>query len=127
MGPSRPAARAPAAEFHTTYSLSPFAERVHEVLTALDVAGGQRALVGEGATGPACLLAGALSKRVKALDVDMCGVDPGREEAWRRHLDTPCIRQVGGLATAFALVGGRPLRLRSATPAVAALAHRYAR
>ena len=125
--PSRRAARAPAAEFHTTYNLSPLAERVHEVLTALEVAGGRRALVGEGATGPACLLAGALSKRVKALDVDMCGFDPGRDEAWHEHLDTPCIRQVGGLGAAFALVGGRPLKLRSATPAVAALARRYAR
>lgn len=122
---SRPGGRK--VEFALTYNRSALAQRVHEVLAALQNASGHRTLVGKGDAGPACLLAGALSRRVKALDVDMCGFDPAEENSWRRHFDTPCIRQVGGLATAFAMVGARPLELRSARATLKELAAKYAR
>lgn len=115
------------AEFHTTYNRSAFAQSVHEILGALDRTRGPLRLVGKGRAAPACLLAGAVSKRVGALDVDMCGFDPDDDRSWGKHFDTPCIRQVGGLATAFALIGSRPMRLRHATDAVKRLAARYAR
>lgn len=123
----QPGRRGDDVEFHTTYNRSLLADRVHEILAALENARRKVTLVGRGAAGPACLLAGALSKRTSALDVDMCGFDLTSDGSWRKHFDTPCIRQVGGLATAFALVGKRPLELRNAGDAVRKLATTYAR
>ncbi len=113
--------------FFTTYNRSFVADRVHEILAAVRDAPARVRLVGRKEAGLWCLLAGALSKRVGALDVDMRKFDPSRDASWKRHLDTPAIRQIGGLATVFALVGSRPVELRNATDAVRKLARKYAR
>ena len=111
--------------FSTNYRV-PFAQRVHEVLAALEKKGGRMHLMGEGKAGLWCLFAAAVSPRVKTLGVDLGRFDPAREAAWARRIALPGIRQVGGLATAFALIGRRPLDLRHASGAIQQLARRYA-
>ncbi len=113
--------------FFTAYNRTLLGDRVHEILAAVAKATGRVGLVGKREAGLWCLLAGALSEHVKAIDVDMRRFDPSRDAAWKKHLDVPAIRQVGGLAAAFALVGDRPLELRNATDAVRKLAKKYAR
>jgi hypothetical protein len=113
--------------FYTSYNRCFVGDRVHEILAAVEKAGGRVSLVGKGEAGIWCLLAGALSKRVTSLDVDLAGFDPAGDAAWTKQLDVPCIRQIGGLATVFAMVGHRPLKLRRATAAVRRLAAQYAR
>ena len=73
------------------------------------------------------LAAAAVSPRVTGVTADLCGMDPGSDADWERFMDTPSLRQVGGLAALFALVGGRPIELRGTLPAAAALARKYAR
>ena len=113
--------------FYTAYNRCFIGDRVHEVLAALDKVPSRVALVGKGEAGIWCLLAAALSKRVKSIDVDMSGFDPSLDASWSKHLDVPCIRQLGGLATVFAMIGRRPLTLRHATADVRALAKQFAR
>jgi len=114
-------------QFHDTYNLTPLAGRVHEVLAAIETAGGRVKLIAKGAAGPACLLAAALSRKVTAVEADVAGFDPDSDASWRRHFGLPSFRQVGGLATVFALMGGRPVELHRARPAVRELARKYAR
>ena len=114
-------------QFFSAYNRSFVADRVHEILAAVENAGGRHKLIGKGKAGTWCLLAGALTKRVKALDVDCAKFNPASDAAWKKALDVPSIRQVGGFATALALVGKRPLTLRNATPAFRELARKYAR
>ena len=125
-GPA-PTGRTTEMQFFSTYHRVPVAQRVHEILAAVENNDGRVHLVGEGEAGLWCLLAAAVSQRVKTLDVDLLRFDPSREAAWARHIALPGIRQVGGLATAFALIGRRPLSLRHASAAVQQLARRYAR
>ena len=108
--------------FVRTYRRAPHAEAVMEIAAAVH---GIRdaVLVGEGAAGPWCLMAMALSPGVVAADVDMRRLDD-TDAGWARALDIPCIRQVGGLATIFAMIGGRRLTMRGASPAVRRLASR---
>jgi hypothetical protein len=117
----------PDIEFPLTYNPSPLARRVHEILGVIEKTGGRRELIGKGAAGPACLLAAALSKRVKTVTADLGSFDPENDRSWRRSFDTPSICQIGGLATIFALIGPRPLHLPGAPDAVRRLARRYAR
>ena len=112
---------------YTAYNRCLVGDRVHEILAALQGVSGRKKLVGKGKAGLWCLLAGALSKRVKALDVDVQRLDPSSDAAWKKHLDIPSIRQIGGLATVFALIGDRPMTLRNATPGLRKLAKKYAR
>ena len=84
-------------------------------------------LVGKGRAGLWCLFAAALSKRVKAVEADLRGFNPSQDAAWQGHIDVPAIRQLGGLAPVFALIGKRPLELHGATPAVRRLVKKYAR
>jgi len=123
----RPRDRSKEVQHFTAYNRTALADRVHEVLAAVEDSGGGLRLVGRGEAGFWCLLAGALSARIGSLDVDLSGFDPDSDESWRRHLDTPAIRQVGGMATVFAMLGARPLALRGAGAGLRRLAARYAR
>lgn len=113
--------------FFSTYNRMPFADRVHEVLAAVEQGGRTCDLVGRDGTGLWCLFAAAVSRRVRSVDVDVRGFDPDSDAAWRRHVDLPSVRQIGGLATVLAMIGGRGLKLRNAGAAVTRLARRYAR
>jgi hypothetical protein len=121
--------RAEAAEirYFDTYNRTLFGERVHEILAAVSQARGSIALEGRGEAGPACLLATALSRKVNSVVADMQGFDPKSERDWARHMGTPAIRQVGGLATVFALIGKREIELARATEGVRELLRKYAR
>jgi hypothetical protein len=122
-----PPAYPPGADrFHAAYNRTPFAERVLEILDAVESAGRVR-LVGRGAAGPAALAAAALSSRVTGVEADLRGFDPDRDASWARAFDTPLLRGVGGLAALLALAGPRPVTLLHASEKVRALAARYAR
>lgn len=112
--------------FFPCYNRTPFAERVLEIVDAVQTAGAVR-LVGRGAAGPAALAAAALAPGVTGVEADLGGFDPDKDSSWSRSFDTPLIRGVGGLATVFALVGARPVTLLRATEKVASLRAKYAR
>ena len=113
-------------QFFDAYNPTPFAQCVHEILAAIDSGGRDVELSGMEEAGPACLAAAAVSPRVARVQADMCGFDPDDDAGWRRLMDTPCIRSVGGLATAFALIGRRPIVLFNAPEKVRELRERYA-
>ena len=114
-------------DFFSTYNRTPFAERVHEILGLVENIKGDVNLVGVGNAGPAVLVAAAISNRVTEVDVDMCGFDVHSDADWHMHMDTPAIRQVGGVATILSLIGSRPLTLRNAPAELRELQTRYAR
>ena len=121
-------ARAPKGiKFLDAYNPTPFAECVHDIIAAVESVGVDVELRGLEEAGPACLAAAAVSPRVAAAEADLCDLDPDEDENWKRLMDTPCIRSVGGLATVFALIGRRSLVLHNAHPRVLRLRERYAR
>jgi len=109
-----------------TYRRPPHAEAVVEILAALHNTGATR-LHGLDAAGPWCLLAAALAPEVTAVEADVFGLDPNDDASWEACLNIPAIRQVGGLALIFALIGPRPLILQGADASVLELAERFAR
>jgi hypothetical protein len=109
------------------YNRTVFAERVHEILGVVANTRGKVRLKGVRTAGPAALVAAALSRKVKSVEADMCGFDPGKDRDWRRLMHTPAIRQIGGLATVLAEIGSRSLALVNASPEVRQLVRRYAR
>ena len=108
------------------YNRTVFADRVHEIIAAVENSGGGE-LRGIGEAGPASLVAAALSKKVRKVQADMCRFDPGREKDWYKYMNTPSIRQVGGLATVFALLGTRPVELKRGSANVQRLMRKYCR
>ncbi len=118
---------APGVRHFTTYNRPLLSDRVHEVLAGVEATGGGVKLTGTGPAGAVCLLAGAVSKRVASLDVDMCGFEPSNDKHWAKYFDAPAIRQVGGLASVFAMIGPRPLKLRNASDRIRKLARKYTR
>jgi len=111
---------------YLTYRHAPHAEAVMEILAALHNTGAVR-LHGLDAAGPWCLLAAALAPPVTAVDAEVFGFDANDDGAWETHLNIPAIRQIGGLALIFALIGPRPLILHGAEKSVLELAERFAR
>jgi len=109
----------PPVKFFTTYNLTPAAERVQDVLTAVTFLkqspGVSRVeIVGLGAAGPWCLLARALAPGVSACAAEVGGLDPDDEEALARDLFIPLLLRAGGLRTAVALPAPAPLLLSGA-------------
>jgi len=111
---------------YLTYRRAPHAEAVVEILAALRNTGAAR-LHGLDAAGPWCLLAAALAPEVIAVEAEVFGLDPREDASWERFINIPAIRQVGGLALIFALIGPRPLILRGAEEALLELAEKFAR
>ena len=60
-------------------------------------------------------------------DIEVTGFDPFDDANWRRRLEIPAIRQVGGMATVLAMIGDRPLKLRGGHEDMRRLAHKYAK
>jgi hypothetical protein len=113
--------------FPDTYQRSDLAERVRSILAAVESVEGRVNLKGVGSGGSACLIAAAISSKVKAVETDMAGFNPNRASDWTRCFNIPCIKSIGGLATVFALIGKRPVALKRANAAVLALRDQYAR
>ena len=112
--------------YFSAYNRTPFADRVHEILGILQDMDDGVKLIGVQNAGPAVLIAAALSGKVVEVEADMNGFDALKDEDWQRHMDTPSIRQIGGLATVFAQIGGRGLALRNASDLVLELKTKYA-
>ncbi len=123
----KPKDRTAEVQHFSAYNRMPVADRIHEVMAAVERAGGKVDLVGKGEAGLWALVAGALSKNVRSLDVQLRGFNPDSKAAWKTRLDVPAIRQIGGMATVMALVGKRPLVLSGATDAVRRAVRKYAR
>lgn len=116
-----------AATHFLTYNHSELAENVNRILAHLEKVEKPVHLIGPASAGVPCLLAAAVSKRVKSLNVDMRDFDPNNDRHWETRVLLPGIRQIGGLALIFAMIGKRPLILNNATPALKRLARKYAR
>jgi hypothetical protein len=112
--------------YFSAYNRTPFADRVHEILGILQKMDDGVKLIGLQAAGPAVLAVAALSDKVAEVEADMNGFDASKDEDWQRHLDTPSIRQIGGLATIFARIGRRPLVIRNASDSAIELKEKYA-
>ena len=118
----------PAAEkitFFDTYNATTLAVCVREISAAVTATGENVKLQGLAGAGPACLAAAAINPRVTAVEADMAGFDPTREEDWKRFLDTPGLRRIGGIATLLAALGSRPVTLRHAAASLQSIAAEY--
>lgn len=112
-------------QFYNAYNRMPFADRVHEILAAVEKAGGNVELRGVKDAGPACLVAAALSEKVTKVDADMLKFDLENNLHYERCFNTPAFRQVGGLATVFALIGKRPMTLKNVSENAEKLRRKY--
>ena len=113
--------------FPDTYLRSPLAERVRSIIAAVESVDERVGVKGLGSGGPACLIAAALSSKIKTVEADMAGFNPKKANDWTRSFNIPCIRQIGGLATIFALIGKRTVTLKRANAEVKKTLDRYAR
>jgi hypothetical protein len=103
--------------YFDAYNRTPFSEKIHEILVAIEKTEGIVSLRGVGSAGPACLAA-AVSHKVKSVVVDMSGFNPNRDGDWNKFFGTPCLRQIGGLELIFSMIGKRPTMLNGATDEV---------
>ncbi len=102
--------------FMDTFQPTETGERVQDVLTAAAFLRARRdiselsAVVGLGDAGVWCLLASAIDGHIGITVDDLNGFDPNDDEAWVERHYVPCIRAVGDLRLARALIkasGGR--------------------
>jgi len=109
VGPAESADRKTRYKFFTTYNRTDTAERVQDILTALSYLRGTARgktvnLIGLGDAGLWCLLARALAPEVERTAVDVSGFDSADDQSFVERLYVPCLRRVGDLRTAGALV-----------------------
>ena len=100
-------------DFFDTYNRTDTAERVYDILLALNyLQSGQSqitnhksqiALVGQGKAGLWCLLARPFSPKVDRLVVDAAGVDTSNDDVLLNEFYVPCLRRAGDLRTAVTL------------------------
>ena len=125
--PTKPDPEMENIRYFDTYNRTPFAVRVHEIIAAVERHEGPVALRGLGNTHLACLCAAAATARVKSVAVDMAHFNPHCDGDWEECAGTPGLRQIGGLAVIFAMIGKRPVRLTRAAAAVKRMKAIYAR
>jgi len=93
-------------DFFDTYNRTDTAERVYDILLALNyLQSGQSqiAVVGGGKAGLWCLLARPFSPKVDKLVVDAAGVDTSSDDALLADFYVPCLRRAGDFRTAVTL------------------------
>lgn len=101
--------------FHDTFNPTDTACRVQDLLTSIAFLRARRDLsskvdlIGLGEGGMWALLASALDEEVGATVVDANGFDFGRDEAWVSTYYVPCIRGIGDVLCATALIAPRSL------------------
>ena len=103
------------AGFFDTYNRTDTAERVHDVLAAVDYLGslGKVSVVGQGMAGLWCLLAAPFARGVEAVVVDACGLDLASDQALLDELYMPCLRRAGDLRSAMSLSTGARLLIHN--------------
>ncbi len=106
-------------QFFATYNRTDDAERVQDILTAvayLRQRFKQVHMVGIGTAGLWVLLAGAVTEGDGKVIVDASQFDASSDDEFVKRLFVPCLRRVGDLRTALALIAPRPLLVHNAHP-----------
>jgi dienelactone hydrolase len=93
-------------EWSFTYNRTDTAERVYDILCALDYLRNARpvSVVGGGRAGLWCMLACAFAGKVDRVVCDTAGFDTSNDEAFVKDLDVPCLRKAGDFNTAIAMI-----------------------
>ncbi|HPC15531.1 MAG TPA: acetylxylan esterase [Candidatus Hydrogenedentes bacterium] len=119
-------------QFHDTFQPTDTACRVQDVLTALAYLRSRRDLsgtvdlVGLDAGGIWSLFAAAIDDHVRRVVIDGARFDVNDDAMWETHHYMPCIRAIGDVHTAAALVAPRPMILCNAAPSmIQAVQQRY--
>jgi len=106
--------------FFDTYNRTDAAERVYEILVAVEYLSKKLnimkiSLFGNGEAGLWCLLAMACASNVDSAVVDVCGLDTSSDNAMLSDsYYIPCFRRVGDSRTAIALIAPRTLFIHNA-------------
>jgi hypothetical protein len=106
--------------FFDTYNRTDAAERVYEILVAVEYLSKKLnimkiSLFGNGEAGLWCLLAMACASNVDSAVVDVCGLDTSSDNAMLSDsYYIPCFRRVGDFRTAIALIAPRKLFIHNA-------------
>ena len=101
-------------EHFYTYNPSDTALQVQDILTCIAFLEGRRdvngaALLGQGETGPAALLAAALAPSLEAAAIDANGFAIDDDATYLESLFVPGLRRAGDLRVAQALIAPKPL------------------
>jgi len=106
-------------QFFATYNRTDDAERVQDILTAwayLSQRFKRVHLIGVGTAGLWVLLAAAVVDGDGKVVADAAQFDAGSDDEFVKRLFVPCLRRVGDLRTALALIAPRPLLVHNAHP-----------
>jgi len=103
-------------QFFTTYNRTDDAERVQDVITSLSFLKNHYAnvyLIGIGNAGLWALFAQALTGYATKAAIDLAQFDPHDDEDFVRRFYVPCLRRIGDVRTALALISPCPLLLHN--------------
>jgi dienelactone hydrolase len=96
--------------------------RIQDIITAAEWLRSRRDMTGKigvagfGKAGVWALFAAAIDPAIGPVVADANGFNPDDDETWVKSFYIPCIRSVGDIGTAAALVAPRPLLIMNATP-----------
>jgi hypothetical protein len=130
QGPWKRTERKQVGDFMDTFQPTDTGYRVQDVLTSTSYLRSRRDLsgkidvVGLEEGGLWCLLASAIDDKVGKTVVDGNRFDADDDEAWAQQYYIPCIRSIGDLETAAALIAPRRLVCFNAAPSLADGIHR---
>ncbi|MCL5102616.1 MAG: acetylxylan esterase [Armatimonadetes bacterium] len=101
-----------------TYNRTDTAERVYDILCALNYlqgAGGTRevSVVGSGRAGLWCMLATAFARGIGRTAYDTAALDTSSDEAFVKDFDVPCLRKAGDFNTAIAIAVPRKMLIHN--------------
>jgi cephalosporin-C deacetylase-like acetyl esterase len=120
-------------DYMDTFQPTEFGERVQDVLTSVSYLKSRRDLSGvvevagldDG--GMWCLMAAALDDRISKVVVDGGHFDVDDDDAWVARFYAPCLRSIGDVSAAAALIAPRPLTCFNASDSLSTkIASRYA-
>ena len=109
-------------KFPDTFMPTDTGYRIQDVITAAEWLRSRRDMTGKagvagyGEAGIWSLFAAAIDPAIGPVVADAKGFNPDDDAAWVKSFYIPCIRSVGDLATAAALIAPRPLLIMNATP-----------
>ena len=109
-------------KFPDTFLPTDTGYRIQDVVTAAEWLRSRRDMTGKvgvagfGEGGVWSLFAAAIDPAIGTVVADAKGFNPDDDAAWVKSFYIPCIRSVGDVATAAALIAPRPLLIMNATP-----------